>query len=170
MRKRLLALLVALVSLALRVLSDLSVCFCLDDIILFIDNSHQIVKHLRVHVIKFEFEIILLLLAEDVDDAGRHLPDFLVDAHEVRVGQVRSLAVYHVHLLDLAEQGRDEQVVALVNLAKVDEDKEDYILEDAVLLAEVPLLEHFENLFDQLVDLVEYREQLLYLQGLRVVQ
>lgn len=53
-----------------------------------IDNGHEIIKHLRVDIVKVYSKNILLLLVKDAHDTCGHLSYLLVDSHEVRVSKI----------------------------------------------------------------------------------
>lgn len=103
------------------------------------------------------------------DDAGCHLPYFFVDPDEVGIRQVRPLAIGHIHLINVAEHGGNQQIVTLVDLTEVNEKQEYDILENPISLTEIPFLKHLENGLYELIDFAEDLEQLLDFESLRVV-
>ena len=86
---------------------------------LFTYDGHQVVEHVRVHVVKLDPERILLLAIEETDNTCSHLLDLLIDSRKVGVCQVGSLAVYDVHFIDVAEHCGYKQIVALIDFPKV---------------------------------------------------
>lgn len=115
---------------------------------LFTYDSHQVVEHVWVDVIKLDPQRVLLLPVKKTHDTCSHLFDLLIDSGKVRVCQIGSLAVYDVHFIDVAEHCGYQQIVTLVDFPKVYEQQENDVLEDAVLLAKITLLKHFKDLFN----------------------
>ena len=95
----------------------------------------EVVEHFGVDVVEVDFDLALALDLKKTNDAGCHLPDLFVDPHKISVDDVASLAVLDRHVVDLGEHLRDQEVVALVDAAEVDENQEDYVLKNSVPLA-----------------------------------
>ena len=105
-------------------------------------------EHGRIPFIEINFQIVLLLPLEKIDDACSHLPDFFVYPYEVGVGEVRSFTILHFHVCDPSQHCRYQQVVALVNFSEIDENQEYYVLEYPIFLTEISLLEYYKNLLN----------------------
>lgn len=125
---------------------------------LLVDEDHQVIEDACVDVKEVYLHLVLLLALEKREDAGSHGANFLVDSDEISVSQVAPLAVLQGHLVYTSQHRRHQQVVRLVDLAEVDEGEERDVLENAVLLAEVTLLEQAEHILDQVVYHGQYLE------------
>ena len=92
------------------------------------------------------------------NDASGHLPDLLVDLHEVQVYDECTFGVLKAHLLELVKHHGDQHVVGLVDLQQVYEDEVDDTLEDALSLAVLFLFKDLQDALNQTVDAAEDQE------------
>jgi hypothetical protein len=122
-----------------------------------LDAQFESLHYLSIDVIESDVNLDMKL----GDDAGGHLPDLLVDLHEVEVYDESAFSVLQAHLLELVEHHGDQHVVGLVDLQQVHEDEVDHALEDALGLAVLFLFEDLQDALDQTVDAAEDKEELL---------